>query len=108
MDSSSSKSRPDSIICCRVSRELKIQITDFREKYHIKTETQAVIELLKIGLFVDAKQQELQNPEIIEFLREHLFSEELVDWIYSLSTDRLEALFGAFRDARDLRYKSKI
>jgi hypothetical protein len=94
----------DTFLSCRVPPELKQQIYEFRTKYHLKSMSDATIKLLGIGLFVEAKKEELGDPEIVQFLQERLYDQQLVDWIFELPADRLEALYGTFRSARDLRY----
>jgi hypothetical protein len=36
----------------------------YQDKYYIRTETEAIVNLLKIGLFVDQKKEDLKNPEM--------------------------------------------
>ena len=95
----------NSVIACRIKYDLKMGIKQFQQKYHLKTETEAITRLLHAGLFVEQKKEELQDPAMVKFLQENLYNQQLVDWIYELPQDRLDALFGAFRSAREWRLK---
>jgi hypothetical protein len=99
--------RRDAVISCRVPREIKEQIHEYRSKNHIRTETDSIVQLLRIGIFVENKREELKDPEVVEFLKAHLYDQQLVDWIFQLDDNRLAALYGAFRDARELRFNRK-
>ena len=94
-----------SILTCRISQVLKQQVRDFKSKYRLATEKAAIVQLLQVGLFIDTKRNQINDPEIVKYLSANLYSEMLFDWICSLDGDRLDALFGAFKSARDLRYK---
>lgn len=96
------------VLTCRVPNALKHMIGEFRKKYHLRTESEGIIELLQIGLFVDGKRDNLEDPEVVKHLRDNLYNERLVDWIYDLPDDRLDALFGAFRSAKELRFRTKL
>jgi hypothetical protein len=97
-----------SVLTCRVPHALKVRIGEFRKKYHLRTESEGIIELLQIGLFVDSRRDDLEDPEVVKHLRDNLYNERLVDWIYELPDDRLDALFGAFRSAKELRFQNKL
>jgi hypothetical protein len=45
----------------------------------------------------------IQDPDVVRFLQARLFDQQLVDWIFEPPFDRLKALYGAFRSARELR-----
>jgi hypothetical protein len=100
--------RISAVVTCRVPQSLKQQVLEFRKKYHLKTETEAIIQLLQVALFVDNVREQLRDPEIVRYLSDNLYNERLVDWIFELPNDRLEALFGAFKSAKDLRFQRKM
>ena len=83
------------------------EIQLFRSKHRSKTQTDAVIEIIRVGLLVDARQDELKDPEIVRYLQENLYNQLLADWIFDLPTDRLEALYSTFRSVRELRLNKK-
>ena len=83
------------------------RIQQFRTKHRLKTQTEAVVELMHVGLLVDARQEELKDPEIVRYLQENLYNQLLADWIFNLPTDRLEALYSTFRSARELRFTKR-
>jgi hypothetical protein len=97
-----------SMLTCRIDRALKEQVKNFQAKYHLRTESSAIIELLRVGLFVDSRRAQLQDPALVKFLETHLYDQLLFDWILGLDESRLNALFAAFRDARELRYKDRL
>jgi hypothetical protein len=94
------------VLCCRVPVQIKQGIEQFRISHWIKTETEAIVQLVQIGLFVDSIRGQLQDPAIVTFLQENLYNQALVDWIYELPSDRLEALYSAFKSARELRHRT--
>jgi len=96
------------ILSCRIPLALKEQLQEFKTRYHLRTETRAVVELLTVGLLVDRLKANLQEPAIVQFLRSHLYDEMLVDFVYSLSPDRLDALLAVFTSARDLRIRDSL
>ena len=57
------------VICCRIPLQLKEQIQEFKVKYHIKTETECVIELLEIALTVDSMKDRLKDPEVVQYMK---------------------------------------
>jgi hypothetical protein len=94
------------VLCCRVPLQIKHEIEQYRTSHRIKTETEAIVQLVQIGLFVDSIRGQLQDPAIVTFLQENLYNQALVDWIYELPSDRLEALYSAFKSARELRHRT--
>ena len=96
------------VLSCRVPQCLKQRIAEFRQRNRLGTETRAIVELLEVALYVDDVRQQLNDPQIVEFLRARLYDQQLIDWIYDLPNDRLDALFGAFSTARDLRFQKKL
>jgi hypothetical protein len=94
------------VLCCRVPVQIKLGIEQFRTSHKIKTETEAIVQLVQIGLFVDSIKGQLQDPAIVTFLQENLYNQALVDWIFGLPSNRLEALYSAFASARELRHRS--
>ena len=97
----------DTILCCRIPLLLKQKIEAHRVKFHLETTTKATIDLLSTGLFVAEKREMIADPQVVEYLRQRLYDERLVDWIYGLPSDRLEALFATFASARQERYRTK-
>ena len=95
------------VLCCRIPVELKERLQLFRQGRRIKTETESIVALLKAGLFVYSIEDKLKDPEMVEFLKSNLYNSMLADWIFDLDKDRLEALYGAFKSARDLRASGK-
>jgi len=39
---------------------------------------------LQVGLFVDSVKEKLKDPEVVNYLRDNLYNEQIVDWIYDL------------------------
>jgi len=72
------------VLTCRVPQSLKQQVLEFRKKHRLKTETEAIIQLLQVGLFVDSVKEKLKDPEVVNYLRDNLYNEQIVDWIYDL------------------------
>ena len=98
----------DAILCCRIPLELKQKLLAFRFRNRLKTETQAITQLLQLALYIDTKKESLEDPEVVRYLKENLYNQQIVDWAFSLPEDRLSALLGLLKDAKEMKTRARF
>jgi 1-acyl-sn-glycerol-3-phosphate acyltransferase len=101
------KERKD-MLQLRIPFSLLDSIYEFQSIHGRKTRTEAVIDLLRIALFVVEKSQELKDPAIVRYLQQNLYNLQIVDDIMTWSDDRVEAILGALKGEKDRRIRLKI
>lgn len=98
---------PKDFLGMRVPHRLIEKIDAFRVEYHKHSRTEAIIDLLELALLIVQKKNDIKDPALVDYLRENLYNEKIVDFFWELPQDRLEALYGAIRDAREFRFAAK-
>jgi transposase len=98
----------DTIIASRITRSLSDRVSSYQSQYRKKNKTEAVTALLDVALYVMENASRLQDPEVVEYLRENLYNVQLVDDITGWPQDRVEAVIGALVSERERRLRLKL
>jgi hypothetical protein len=97
-------------IALRVSYPELQRILEFKKRYKISSRSDAIVELVKLGLFVEGKigLAETWNSKDIEEIREQLEMGQLVDFMAQMSLDKFSAIANIVRTEYEARYKRKL
>lgn len=102
------RERRDVVIGLRLSRRMIERVEEYQARCHKNNRTEALVDLVDLGLFVMDNLENLERPEIVQSLRQNLYNIQLVDDIMSWPQDRIEALLAVLASERDRRIRLRI
>jgi len=83
-------------------------IAKFERDFHKRDRTEAITDLLELALQVVEKKDVIKDSALLGYLKENLYHEKIVDWFATLPDDRVEALYGALKDEKEIRLRNKF
>jgi hypothetical protein len=95
----------DVILSFRITRSLSERIETYRMMYKRMRRTEAAIQLLEAGVFLAEQRDKLEDPELVKYLRNHLYDVELVDEVAKWDQNRIDAILALLMDEKDRRIK---
>jgi hypothetical protein len=98
----------DVILSFRISRSLAERIERYRITKRRKRKTEAVIELLEVGVFVAEQADKLRDPVLVRYLQDNLYNLQLVDDMMEWPQDRIDAILGALASEKERRLRIKL
>jgi len=83
-------------------------IAKFERDYHKRDRSESINDLLELALQVVEKKDVIKDSALLQYLKENLYHEKIVDWFGTLDDDRVDALYGALKGEKEIRFQNKI
>jgi hypothetical protein len=103
-----SRERRDVIIALRLTRFLVERVEAYQARYRKRARTDAINELLELGIFIMENVERLDDPALVKYFQENLYNVQMVDHVMDWPQNRIEAIIGVLASERDRRIRLKI
>lgn len=88
--------------------DISYTIAKFERDYRKSNRTEAIIDLLELALQVVQKKDLIKDNALLQYLKDNLYREQIVDWFATLPDERVDALFGAIKGEKEIRFRAKV